>query len=197
MTETISRRVWTRPLVGAALAATLALAVAACGSSKSSSTKSASASPTSTSANSSPSNSGTAVATTNVNGVGTVLVKGDGRTLYILTSEKGGKLTCTDDNGCTKVWPDVELPHGTTHATAGSGAQASLLGTVKAKDGSLYVTYAGYPLYTYSGDSGNGQANGQGIKSFGGTWWAISPSGALVTKTASASGSGSGSSPGY
>ena len=31
-----------------------------------------------------------------VPGVGTVLVNGDGRTLYLLTSEKGGKLTCTD-----------------------------------------------------------------------------------------------------
>jgi predicted lipoprotein with Yx(FWY)xxD motif len=189
MTGTTWRRASARPLVGAALAATAALAIAACGSSNSSSTQPKSAS------GGSP-KGGTAVATANVNGVGTVLVNGDGRTLYILTSEKGGKLTCTDDNGCTKVWPDTELPHGTTHATAGPGARASLLGTVKSKDGSLYVTYAGYPLYTYARDTASGQAKGQGIKSFGGTWWAISPSGALVTKTASSS-SGSGNSPGY
>jgi hypothetical protein len=68
-----------------------------------------------------------------------------------------------------------------THGVAGSGVQASLLGTVRSADGSLYLTYAGYPLYTFSGDSASGQAKGQGIVSFGGTWWAISPSGAPVT----------------
>ena len=106
-----------------------------------------------------------------------VLVNGAGQTLYLLSSEQGGKLTCTDDNGCTKVWPDTELPAGVTGATAGTGIQASLLGTVKASTGSLYVTYGGYPLYTYSGDSGSGQANGEGIVSFGGTWYVIGVSG--------------------
>jgi predicted lipoprotein with Yx(FWY)xxD motif len=186
-------RLWTtRPLIGVALAVAMAVALAACGSSKSSNKTSSAGSTTASSES-----SATTVAAANVNGVGSVLVNGDGRTLYILTSEKGGKLTCTDDNGCTKVWPDMELPHGTSHGTAGSGAQASLLGTVKAKDGSLYLTYAGYPLYTYSRDSAAGQANGQGVKSFGGTWWVISPSGALVTKPASSGSSSSSGGSGY
>ena len=43
-------------------------------------------------------------------GVGTVLVNGQGQTLYLLTSEQGGKITCTKANGCTKsgqkpCWP--------------------------------------------------------------------------------------------
>jgi predicted lipoprotein with Yx(FWY)xxD motif len=120
-----------------------------------------------------------------LSGVGTVLVNGDGRTLYLLSSEKGGKLTCTDRNGCTKFWPDTELPSGMTHGVAGSGVQASLLSTVRSDDGSLYLTYAGYPLYTYVGDSAAGQDHGQGVVSFGGTWWAISPSGAPVTASSS------------
>jgi predicted lipoprotein with Yx(FWY)xxD motif len=116
-----------------------------------------------------------------VAGFGTVLVNGQGRTLYLLTSEKGGKLTCTDDNGCTNVWPDTELPKGVTAAKAGAGIQASLLGTVKSSSGSLYVTYGGYPLYTYSGDTASGQANGEGITSFGGTWYVVNVSGSPVT----------------
>lgn len=136
---------------------------------------------------------GVTISTRSVAGVGTVLVNGsDGRTLYLLTSEQGGNLTCTDDNGCTKVWPDTELPAGVSAATAGPGVDASMLGTVKSADGHLYPTYAGWPLYEYAGDQGAGQANGQGIVSFGGTWETLTPAGTPVT---TASGNASVSSP--
>lgn len=114
-------------------------------------------------------------------GLGTVLVDGGGRTLYMLTSEQGGKITCTDENGCTKAWPDTELPKGVTSATAGPGIRAGLLGTVKDAAGSLYVTYGGWPLYTFAGDSSPGQAKGEGITSFGGTWYVLDASGHPVT----------------
>ena len=119
--------------------------------------------------------------TANVSGLGTVLVNGNNRTIYTLSSEAGGKLTCTDANGCTTVWPDTELPSGVTAPVAGSGVQSSQLSTVTSPDGKLYVTYGGYPLYTYSGDSGATQDHGQGIVSFGGTWYAIDASGKPVT----------------
>jgi predicted lipoprotein with Yx(FWY)xxD motif len=128
------------------------------------------------------------LSTADVSGLGTVLVNGDGRTIYTLSSEAGGKLTCTDENGCTKVWPDTELPSGVTSAVAGSGVQSSQLGTVKTSSGSLYVTYGGYPLYTYTGDSGPMQNHGQGINSFGGTWHAIDASGKPVTTTSGGNG---------
>jgi predicted lipoprotein with Yx(FWY)xxD motif len=122
------------------------------------------------------------VATASVPGVGTVLVNGTGMTLYILTSEAGGKLTCTDASGCTKVWPDTELPAGVTTAVAGAGIQSSLLGTVTSPDGHLYPTYHGYPLYTFTGDQGPGTAAGQGINSFGGTWETMGANGTPVAK---------------
>lgn len=164
-------------------------AAAACGSASSSTAASSGKSQpagTSPPASSSPA---VTVSAKSVAGVGTVLVNSKGQTLYMLTSEKGGKITCTDDNGCTKVWPDTELPKGTTSATAGSGIQASLLGTVKNSAGDLYVTYHGWPLYTYTGDSGPGQANGEGITAFGGTWYALSTSGNPVTSSHSQPGS--------
>jgi predicted lipoprotein with Yx(FWY)xxD motif len=133
------------------------------------------------------------VSTKNVPGVGTVLVNSKGQTLYLLTSEKGGKITCTASNGCTQVWPETNLPSGATAAKAGSGAQASLLGTVKDADGKTEVTYNGWPLYTFSGDSGAaGVAHGQGLTSFGGTWYVLNAAGNPVTAKA---GSSSGSSP--
>jgi predicted lipoprotein with Yx(FWY)xxD motif len=128
------------------------------------------------------------IRTADVSGVGTVLVNGQGRTLYLLSSEKGGKLTCTDANGCTTYWPDTELPAGVSAATAATGAQASLLGTVKDAKGSLYVTYGGWPLYTFAGDNAAGQAHGQGITSFGGTWYVLSPAGTPITTAAGGAG---------
>lgn len=160
-------------LRAAGLAGATALAFAACGSKSSN----PSAAPATTAAGAP---AGVTIATANVPTVGRVLVNGDGKTLYLLSSEKGGKLTCTDTNGCTNVWPDTELPAGVTAATAGSGVQASMLGTVKGSSGALYVTYAGWPLYTFAHDAGPGTANGEGIVSFGGTWMALTPAGTPV-----------------
>jgi hypothetical protein len=63
------------------------------------------------------------------------------------------------------------------------GIDASLLSTKKLSDGETYPTYNGWLMYEYSGDSGPGQSSGQGIKSFGGTWYAVMPSGNPVTSS--------------
>ena len=178
-------------LLGGSLVLGAAITVAACGSS-SSSTASGSGSASSAPAGGSSSTPAVTISAKSVPGVGTVLVNGQGRTIYLLSSEKGGKITCTDDNGCTKVWPDTELPKGMTAATAGSGVQASLLGTVKDASGALYVTYNSWPLYTFSGDAGPGVAHGQGITSFGGTWYALTTSGNPATGQAASSPSSGG-----
>jgi predicted lipoprotein with Yx(FWY)xxD motif len=187
-----------RWLLGGSLLLGTAVTVAAC-SSSSTSSPGAGSSPSSAPASSSAGASASAftISAKSVPGVGTVLVNGQGRTLYLLSSEKGGKITCTDANGCTKYWPDTELPKGMTAAKAGSGIQASLLGTVKSADGNLYVTYNGWPLYTYIGDSGPGAANGEGIVSFGGTWDAVTTSGGPAMKQAASSPSSGGGGAGY
>lgn len=175
-----------RWIVGGCLAAAAALTLAACGKSNSAAKGS-----------SGGANAGVTVKAASVSGVGTVLVNGNGRTLYILTSEAGGKVTCTDATGCTKVWPDTELPSGMTAGIAGSGIQATMFSTVKSNDGDSYLTYAGYPLYTYSGDSASGKAGGQNITSFGGTWEAMNPNGTPVTGPASTTSSNSNNYGGY
>jgi predicted lipoprotein with Yx(FWY)xxD motif len=164
--------------VGAAACAA-AVALAACSSSTKTTTGPTSSTP------------GTMFSAANVTGLGMVVVDGSGHTVYVLTSGGNKNVPCDDASGCTKVWPDLPLPAGTTAATAGSGLQASLLSTMKLSDGETYPTYNGYLVYEYSGDTGQGQGHGQGIKSFGGTWYALSPAGTPVTAApASTSGNG-------
>jgi hypothetical protein len=74
-------------------------------------------------------------------------------------------------------------------AEAGMGINASLLGT-KTLSGKTYPSYHGWLMYEYSGDSGSGQANGQGIKSFGGTWYVLNASGNPVTSKSGGGGGG-------
>ena len=184
-------------LLGGSLLLGAAITVAACGSSATTGSGSGS-SPGAGSTGSAGTSSSSAVSlsTKSVSGVGTVLVDGQGKTLYLLTSEKGGKVTCTASTGCTKFWPEITLPQGTTAATAGTGVQSSLLGRVKDANGTLEVTYNGWPVYTFVGDSGPGVAHGQGQKSFGGTWYVLNASGNPVTGQGSAQPSSSPSSAG-
>jgi hypothetical protein len=90
------------------------------------------------------------------------------------------------------------MPLATTGApAAGGGVQAALLGTITRSDGSKQVTYSGHPLYSFSGDSGSGQVNGEGIASFGGTWYVLATSGqpvksAVSGSTSTTAGSGGG-----
>ncbi|MGC2192369.1 MAG: hypothetical protein WA751_08550 [Candidatus Dormiibacterota bacterium] len=171
------------------LVLTASLALAACGGSPSPSatptpakSSAATASPTTTA---SPASEVT-IKTATVAGYGTVLVNSSGRTLYTLSSESGGNLTCTVANGCTKVWIEVDLPSGSTAATAGSGAKSSLLGTETGASGTV-VTYNGWPIYTFSGDKAADQANGEGLSSFGGSWYVLGAGGAPVKSATAAS----------
>lgn len=175
-----------------------AVALAACGS-----TTSTSSAGTTTSASSGTS-SAAVVGAASVSSYGKVLVdSSNGETLYLLTSEKGGKFTCTGK--CLAIWPPLTVPSGTSKVSA-SGVSGTL-SLVKAPDGKLQVTDNGYPLYRFSGDTAKGQTKGQGIKAFGGTWWVVSAtassasSSAVTSAAASTSSttakSGYGSSGGY
>jgi predicted lipoprotein with Yx(FWY)xxD motif len=59
----------------------------------------------------------------------------------------------------------------------GNGASASMLGTVKRKDGTMQVTYAGHPLYTFIEDKKPGEAKGNDVTAFGAQWYALKGNG--------------------
>jgi len=176
-------------LLAGGLALGTAATAAACGSSSSGT---AAGSPSSSAPASASSAASATISAKSVPGVGTVLVNGQGQTLYMLTSEKGGKNTCTQANGCTQAWPETLLSNAAATAKAGGGVQSSLLGTVKDASGHLEVTYNHWRLYTFSGDSGPGVAKGQGLRSFGGTWYVLNGSGQPVTSSPSANASSGG-----
>lgn len=107
--------------------------------------------------------------------LGTILVDQDGKTLYLFEADSQNKSNCS--GGCLNLWPPV-MANG--KATAGSGVTAGMIGTAT---GSSQVTYAGHPLYWFSGDTKAGDTNGEGLDDFGGEWYAISPAGKAVVQS--------------
>jgi predicted lipoprotein with Yx(FWY)xxD motif len=114
---------------------------------------------------------------------GTVLVDGAGRTVYLLTGDSRNVSTCGGD--CLAFWPATAPGHCKLNVPVSS---------TKTPDGTMTATVAGQPVYTYSGDHGPGDVNGEGLQEFGGTWYAVSPSGKAVTKPAGSSSPTSGTS---
>ena len=156
----------------AALIASHALILAACGSSSSSST--AGARSTSKAA------AGAVVITTrDLPGLGTVLVNGQGRTLYTYAPDKDKRVTCV--GGCASAWPPLVIAASQKTATSGA-VNAALVASDPDPSGGRVVTYAGWPLYLYVADPAAGTAHGQSIRSAGGLWYVIAPSGMIVTK---------------
>lgn len=131
-------------------------------------------------------NGGAAVirtSTVTVNGKAeTVLIDAAGRTLYDLTADTPTSTACS--GSCASIWP----PLLTTGAPTSTTALPHQLSTLKDANGQQ-VEYGGHLLYTFSGDT-VGQAQGEGIQSFGGTWHAVTP-------TLSVSGGGSSGGYGY
>jgi predicted lipoprotein with Yx(FWY)xxD motif len=107
-----------------------------------------------------------------VGDLGTIIVSSAGLTLYDFHKDKGSKSSCY--GACASAWPPL-LTEGEPKAEA--GAMANQLGTTKRNDGTLQVTYNGWPLYTYAGDQAPGEANGNDIDQFGAEWYALQPNG--------------------
>ena len=128
--------------------------------------------------------------TRSIGTLGTVIVNGEGKTLYVFTPDKASKVTCTTPS-CTAVWRPDYTKASWYMATASGRAQAALISSDRGPNGTRVITYDGWPLYTYVGDSGGGVATGQALKSSGGLWYVISPSGKVI-KVAAATSSPSG-----
>jgi len=146
----------------ATLALVVALMTAGCGSDSNSSGESgygsggegAAANKTAKEEASSGGGPAAAIAVASVGDLGKVLVDSKGFTLYYFKKDEDGKSACY--GGCAGVWPPLTTggsPKGM------SGVQAAMLGTTKRSDGTVQVTYAGWPLYTYEADRKPGENN--------------------------------------
>lgn len=168
--------------LAAAIAAS-ALLLSACGSGSSYGDDDKSDTPSSSS-----SSSGAAAVQLKSGSAGTYLADAEGRSLYLLTADKGSTSTCS--GACATNWP----PLTTTGVPKAMGkVEADDLGTTKRADGTTQVTFYGHPLYYFKGDSGAGSTSGQGIESFGGYWWLVDSSGkAIESKDESSDSDGTG-----
>jgi predicted lipoprotein with Yx(FWY)xxD motif len=107
--------------------------------------------------------------TTTIGGV-SVLTNGSGRTLYWFAPDTPSSSACYGT--CAAYWPPV-----IGNPAAGPGVALSKIATIRRTDGTLQVTYAGHPLYTYIGDTAPGQASGNDINLNGGFWYEVPAAG--------------------
>lgn len=103
---------------------------------------------------------------------GKIIVDSKGFTLYDFHKDKGTQSACY--GACAQAWPPL-LTSGSPRAMR--GAEAGKLGTTKRKDGTVQVTYAGHPLYTFVEDSKPGEAKGNDTSAFGAQWYALKSNG--------------------
>lgn len=108
--------------------------------------------------------------------LGSILVDGEGRTLYLFTNDEPEMSTCID--ACAENWPPLEAPEP---PVAGEGVDEDLLGSITRDDGTDQVTYAGMPLYHFAADTGPGDTQGQGV---GDVWFVVGADGEAITAAA-------------
>lgn len=165
----------------------LALLAAGCGSSSSYS----SSQPSQTASSGGGSSAaGATVSAAGNSELGMVLVDSEGFTVYSFAGDRGATSSCY--GACAQAWPPLTA---TGKPAAGEGAMSADLGTTKRKDGTLQVTYAGHPLYTFVEDHNPGEANGNGSTAFGAEWNALDQSGSAATASAGGEGESSAAAP--
>ncbi|HEY2223824.1 hypothetical protein [Actinomycetospora sp.] len=116
---------------------------------------------------------------------GATLADGTGHTLYQFDADRGGSPTCAD--ACANAWrPYIATGEPTSTDGNKNSLDDAQIGTVTRADGRQQVSYAGHPLYYFSGDAAPGDPDrvddirGAGLVQYGGTWNAVSGSGAAV-----------------
>ncbi|MFZ0755052.1 MAG: alpha/beta fold hydrolase [Trebonia sp.] len=107
--------------------------------------------------------------TATIGGV-SVLTNSSGRTLYSFAPDTSSSSACYGT--CAAYWPPV-----IGNPVAGQGVTVSKIATIARTDGTIQVTYAGHPLYTYVGDTAPGQASGNDINLNGGFWHEVPAAG--------------------
>jgi len=105
-----------------------------------------------------------------IQGYAGILTDSTHHALYVLSVEKGGHFHCTA--ACLASWPPLLVKSTAVLTTTGKGVKGTF-GEVKRSATEMQITFNGYPVYTFSGDSGAYQAGGQGISADGGTWTLI------------------------
>jgi predicted lipoprotein with Yx(FWY)xxD motif len=159
---------------GLAAVALLGL-LAGCGSSNNDTSSTAPASSPSTPTTTSGTSAAAKVLGTAATPLGTILVDGNGMTVYMFAADTMNQSNCTGT--CLSYWPLVPAPAKLPATLPGVSAK---VGSIDRPDGSSQLTVNGMPVYTYAGDNSPGETTGQGLNTSGGLWWVLSPSGSII-----------------
>jgi len=96
--------------------------------------------------------------------LGHVLTDAQGMTLYVFSNDEEGVSNCT--GGCAENWPPLTVESETVPTSP--LAIPGTFGTTERDDGSLQVTYNGWPLYGWQNDAAPGDTTGQAVND---VWW--------------------------
>lgn len=139
---------------------------------------------------------------------GEYIADAQGRALYMYTADEQGQAgtpaTSNCYGTCADMWPPLIAEQGAMERTAepdqgmpeteslfrdqsGKTAdkiQTSLISTTERRDGTMQVTYGGWPLYYYEQDTQSGETNGQGVEDSQGEWYLVAPDGSKIEQHA-------------
>jgi predicted lipoprotein with Yx(FWY)xxD motif len=100
--------------------------------------------------------------------LGSVLVGPTGMTLYRFDNDEPGVSNCYDD--CATNWPPLTVE--SADAVVPGVNLLGEFGTTERTDGTLQVTYNGWPLYYFAQDAARGDTTGEAR---GDVWWTVMP----------------------
>jgi predicted lipoprotein with Yx(FWY)xxD motif len=104
----------------------------------------------------------------NIPGFSGVLENSSSHSLYLLSVEKGTHLKCTK-SACLNIWHPLDVRMAVRSITVGKGVNGKIT-FVRRSATMKQVVFNTYPVYTYAGDTGPNQSNGEGIADTGGVW---------------------------
>jgi predicted lipoprotein with Yx(FWY)xxD motif len=103
---------------------------------------------------------------TNNTTFGKLITDNNGRSLYFFSNDIVGSSSC--EGNCATTWK----PFYVKDAIIGEGLNEAEFGIITRADGTKQNTYWGWPLYYFSGDSGEGDTNGDNVSN---VWYVAKP----------------------
>lgn len=175
----MNRKIHTKFASTAAVLLGTALLLSGCGDSTESGQEPAASSPDNGGGYAAPSPTASDTATaaadlkTAETNLGTIVVDGQGMSLYYFTKDTKGTSTSACTDACLDAWP-IAVAAGDTPVLEGVTGEA---GTIDSPDGAKQLTLNGMPLYYFAQDTKPGDVTGQGVND---VWYVVTPAGEMI-----------------
>jgi predicted lipoprotein with Yx(FWY)xxD motif len=129
--------------------------------------------PAETSAAASSPAASTADLMTGESSLGTIVVDGEGMSLYYFTKDTKDTKVSACTGGCLEAWPIATTTNDTPVVEGVTGE----VGTIDSPDGKKHLTLNGMPLYYWAKDTKPGDVTGQGVND---VWYVVTPAGEMI-----------------